>query len=263
VKLHCAALAEGLLESELFGHEKGSFTGAVARRQGRLELADRGTLFLDEVGELSPATQVKLLRFLQEHELERVGGNATIKVDARVVAATHQDLAQAVRAGRFREDLYYRLKVVPIELPPLRERHGDVRLLASAFTTRLARANEKAIAGLADDAVLRLEAYAWPGNVRELENVIERAVVLARGDRIEGGDLPAWVGPQASDGVRAPAVPGASLPELERYAILQTLAHTAGSTRRAAAVLGMSRRKLQYRLRQYRQEERSLSGPAP
>src|SRR5262252_2424856 len=180
VKLHCAALAETLLESELFGHERGAFTGAVARKDGRFSIADGGTLFLDEIGEISPSVQVKLLRFLQEREFERVGGNETITVDVRVIAATNRDLRQMVAEGKFREDLYYRLNVVTIDVPPLRARRSDVPLLATHFLKRFAEENGKRIEGFTDEALERLTRYAWPGNVRELENAIERAVIVSR-----------------------------------------------------------------------------------
>ncbi len=250
VKLHCAALAETLLESELFGHERGSFTGAVARRDGRFQQAHGGTLFLDEIGEISPSIQVKLLRFLQEHEFERVGGNQTIKVDVRVVAATNRDLLARVKQGAFREDLYYRLNVVSIEMPPLRTRVSDIPLLATHFLGRYAKENGKAITGFADAALERLTRYHWPGNVRELENAIERAVVVCRGDTVRPEDLSSAIVPaQSADGV--PAIPGTTLAELERYAILKTLELTGGATSRAAEMLGISPRKIQYKLQEY------------
>jgi len=184
VKLHCAALAETILESELFGHEKGAFTGAVGRREGRFKQADRGTLFLDEIGEISPAIQVKLLRFLQERTFERVGGNETVKVDVRIIAATNRALEAEVAAGKFREDLLYRLNVVNIEMPPLRARPSDLLPLATHFLERFARENGKRIESFSDDAIERIGAYRWPGNVRELENIIERAVVLCDGSKL-------------------------------------------------------------------------------
>ena len=251
VKLHCAALAETLLESELFGHERGSFTGAVARRDGRFQQADGGTLFLDEIGEISPATQVKLLRFLQEHEFERVGGNQTVKVDVRVVAATNRDLLQRVRDGMFREDLYYRLNVVGIEMPSLRERPSDIPLLAAYFLERFAKENGKTIARFSDEALERLAGYAWPGNVRELENAVERAVVVCRGDAIRAEDLSPAIQSSKRPTDGAPAIPGATLSELERYAILKTLEHTGGSTTRASEILKISPRKIQYKLHEY------------
>jgi DNA-binding NtrC family response regulator len=253
VKLHCAALAETLLESELFGHEKGSFTGAAARREGRFEQAHRGTLFLDEIGEIAPSIQVKLLRFLQEHEFERVGGNQTVKVDVRVVAATNRNLLERVKQGHFREDLYYRLNVVAIEMPPLRARPSDIALLASFFLTKYAQENDKKITGITDAALERLAAYNWPGNVRELENAIERAVVVARGDQIRPEDLAPSIVPAGAAARGIPPIPGASLPELERYAILRTLEHTGGSTSRAAEILQISTRKIQYKLHEYQE----------
>jgi two-component system NtrC family response regulator/two-component system response regulator HydG len=256
IKLHCAALAETLLESELFGHEKGAFTGAITRRDGRFQQADGGTLFLDEIGEISPALQVKLLRFLQEREFERVGGNQTIKVDVRIVAATHRDLAREVKAGRFREDLFYRLNVVTIETPPLRARLSDVPLLAARFLRKYAAENGKDISGLSEAALQALLQYTWPGNVRELENAIERAVVVSRHPEIGPQDFAAHImksGAPRQD--ELPRVPGASLAELERYAILKTLEHTGGATSRAAEILGISARTIQYRLREYAEQQ--------
>jgi DNA-binding NtrC family response regulator len=251
VKLHCASLAETLLESELFGHEKGSFTGAVARRDGRFQQADKGTLFLDEIGEISPATQVKLLRFLQEHEFERVGGNQTIKVDVRIIAATNRDLLARVREGKFREDLYYRLNVVSIEMPALRDRPSDIPLLAAHFLAHYSKENGKNISGFSDSALERLARYAWPGNVRELENAMERAVVVCRGAEIRPEDLSPAI--QAARDARdgTPAIPGATLAEIERHAILKTLEQTGGSTSQAAEILGISPRKIQYKLHEY------------
>jgi DNA-binding NtrC family response regulator len=255
VKLHCAALAETLLESELFGHERGSFTGAVARRDGRFQQADRGTLFLDEIGEISPATQVKLLRFLQEHEFERVGGNQTIKVDVRVIAATNRDLLARVKEGKFREDLYYRLNVVTIDIPPLRARTSDVAQLSSHFLDRYARENGKTLNGFTDEALERLARYGWPGNVRELENAIERAVVVARGDRIRPEDLsPSIMAAKGGGPDGMPPIPGSTLAELEKYAILKTLEHTGGSTSRASEILDISPRKIQYKLHDYQDD---------
>ena len=256
IKLHCAALAETLLESELFGHERGAFTGAVARRDGRFQQADGGTLFLDEIGEISPAIQVKLLRFLQEHEFERVGSNHTIKVSVRIVTATSRDLLQRVKQGLFREDLYYRLNVVAIDVPPLRERSTDIGLLAQHFLIRYAKENNKPFTTFSEGAMQRLVHYSWPGNVRELENAIERAVVVCRGDQIRTEDLAATlVVPkaevrQASDGY--PPVPGSSLAAVERFTILKTLEYTGGSAPRAAEILGTSLRNIQYKLQAYK-----------
>lgn len=252
IKLHCAALTESLLESELFGHERGAFTGAYTRRDGRIKQADGGTLFLDEIGEISPATQIKLLRFLQEREFEMVGGKETIKVDVRIIAATNRELTKDVQEGRFREDLYCRLNVVSIETPALRARPADIPLLALRLLRKYAEENGKAIATVSETALLQLMQYRWPGNVRELENAIERAVVLCRSLEIRPRDLPFHIGPPAgSDKDGMPSVPGATLAQLERYAILRTLEHTGGSTARAAEILGISSRIIQYRLREY------------
>jgi DNA-binding NtrC family response regulator len=250
VRLHCAALSESLLESELFGHERGAFTGAVGRREGRFKQADGGTLFLDEIGEISPAVQVKLLRFLQEKAFERVGGNETLRVDVRVIAATNRDLGAEIRKGTFREDLFYRLDVVTVELPPLRDRRGDIPPLASFFLSRYAAENGRSIETFADDALEVLVAYGWPGNVRELENVVERAVVLCDGPRIERKHLPASLVPAEERG-GPPPIPGSTIAELEKYAILRTLEACGGSTSKAATVLGVSPRKIQYKLHEY------------
>ncbi len=249
VKLHCAALAESLLESELFGHERGAFTGAVGRRDGRFQQADGGTLFLDEIGEISPAIQVKLLRFLQEHEFERVGGNETLQVNVRVLAATNRDLKAEVERGRFREDLYYRLNVITLAMPALRERPSDVPLLASHFLQKYAAENGKVVSGFTDETLARLSGYGWPGNVRELENTIERAVVLCNGERITAAELPPHVhAPVGPGGIQ---IPGSTLEKIERYTITKTLEAAGGSTSKAAEVLGISVRKIQYKLHEY------------
>jgi DNA-binding NtrC family response regulator len=250
VRLNCAALAEGLLESELFGHERGAFTGAVGRREGRFKQADGGTLFLDEVSEIPAATQVKLLRFLQERAFERVGGNETLHVDVRILAATNRDLRELIEKGEFREDLFYRLNVVTLEIPPLRERKSDIAPLATFFLARYADENGKKLEGFDDEALAALEGYPWPGNVRELENAIERAVVLSDGPRIGVAQLPANVAPRPTRG-GSPEIPGASLYDLERYAILRTLESCGGATSKAAAILGISSRKIQYKLHEY------------
>jgi DNA-binding NtrC family response regulator len=250
VRLNCASLAESLLESELFGHEKGSFTGALARRKGRFEQADAGTLFLDEISEVPKPLQVKLLRFLQEREFERVGGNETIRVDVRIVAATNRDLKQCVQDGTFREDLYYRLDVVRIDVPPLRTRRSDIPILAHHFLHRFAKENERELKGFSDEAMQALLAHAWPGNVRELENAVERAVVLAPGPMIEREHLPMPT-VHAEAGSVGAFVPGMTLAELERVAILRTLEACENSTLKAAEMLGISRRKVQYRLREW------------
>jgi two-component system, NtrC family, response regulator len=252
VKVACAALSETLLESELFGHERGSFTGAIGRKEGRFELADTGTLFLDEIGEISPTVQVKLLRALQTREFERVGGTQSIKVDVRVVAATNRDLATEVKAGRFREDLYYRLNVVAVTLPPLRRRKGDVPALAAHFIDKYAKAYGKDIRGLAPGTLNALLSHDWPGNVRELENAIERAVVLAKAGDLTADDLPSTLrGPRPAGRGDSSLIPGATMEQIEREAILRTLELVGGSTSRAAEMLGISVRKIQYRLKEY------------
>jgi two-component system, NtrC family, response regulator HydG len=256
VAVHCAALADSLLESELFGHEKGAFTGADRRRLGRFEQAHGGTLFLDEIGEVPMATQLKLLRLLQERTLERVGGNATIPIDVRVVAATSKELTREVADGTFREDLYYRLNVVHIEMPPLRVRGHDVIILAEHFLQKFARENHRRIDGLSDDARAKILSHSWPGNVRELENAMERAVVFSDGPLVDVQALPFESVPLGFDDI---LVPGASLAEIERYAIIKTLAAVHGSTSRAAEVLRVSVRTIQYRLHEYGAVESELS----
>jgi DNA-binding NtrC family response regulator len=256
VKVACAALSETLLESELFGHERGSFTGAIGRKEGRFELADGGTLFLDEIGEMSPTLQVKLLRALQTREFERVGGTSSIKVDVRVVAATNRDLAAEVKAGRFREDLYYRLNVVAVTLPPLRRRRGDIPALAAHFIEKYGTAYGKDIKGLTPGTLNALLGHDWPGNIRELENAIERGVVLCKGTELTADDLPStlrWPRPIRRDG--GGLIPGASLAEIEREAILRTLELLGGSTSGAAEMLGISVRKIQYRLKEFAGEK--------
>jgi two-component system, NtrC family, response regulator HydG len=249
VTLQCAALAESLLESELFGHEKGSFTGADKKRIGRFEQANGGTLFLDEIGEIPMATQIKLLRVLQERTFERVGSNESISVDVRVVAATNKDLAEEVREKRFREDLYYRLNVVRIEMPPLRQRGNDIVLLAEHFLQRFARENNRRIDSFSEAARAKLVAHRWPGNVRELENAIERAVVFTEGEVVEAEALPFDATPATIEG--GPRIPGATMAELEKHAILSTLEAVNGSTSKAAEMLDISARTIQYRLHEY------------
>ncbi len=262
VKVNCAALTESLLESELFGHEKGSFTGALGRREGRFELANNGTLFLDELGEVSAGLQVKLLRVLQQQEFERVGGTQTVKVDVRVVAATNRDLEAEVKAGRFREDLYYRLNVVSVVLPPLRRRKSDLPALVNHFLEHYGRVHDKSMTGLAPGTLNALLSYDWPGNVRELGNVIERAVVLARGSELTSDDLPAALrGPRPAVVGGGNLIPGATLYDIEREAILRTLELVDGSTSRAADVLRISVRKIQYRLKEYADADRSAAKP--
>jgi len=251
IRLNCASLSETLLESELFGHERGSFTGALARREGRFKQADGGTLFLDEVSEIPPSVQIKLLRFLQEREFERVGGNETLKVDVRVVAATNRNLKQRVDDGRFREDLYYRLKVVQLDVPPLRVRRSDIPLLAYEFLRKYARENDRPVKGLMDEALQHLMIYPWPGNVRELENAIERAVVMCESDLVARSDLPSSAHGDLQDGSVMALIPGITMSELERIAILRTLDAVDGSTARASEILGISQRKIQYRVKEW------------
>jgi len=251
IRLNCASLSETLLESELFGHERGSFTGALARREGRFKQADGGTLFLDEVSEIPLGVQIKLLRFLQEREFERVGGNETLKVDVRVVAATNRNLKQRVDEGRFREDLFYRLKVVQLDVPPLRVRRSDIPLLAHAFLRKYAAENDRAVQGLTEEALQHLMIYPWPGNVRELENAIERSVVMCEGDLIHREDLPTSAHGDLQNGSVMTLIPGITMAELERLAILRTLDAVDGSTARAAEILGISQRKIQYRVKEW------------
>jgi DNA-binding NtrC family response regulator len=261
VRLHCAALSETLLESELFGHEKGSFTGATGRRQGRFEQADGGTLFLDEIAEIPQVTQVKLLRFLQQREFERVGSNKTIQVDVRIIAATNRDLEEEVKAGRFREDLYYRLNVIRIKTPPLRTRRSDIPVLVRHFAAKFAEENRKAIRDISASTLVRLESYPWPGNVRELENIIERAVVLAEGELLEERHLPSDFGKEmfaVHDEIR---IPGSTLADIERFAILKTHEVAGGHTAQTARTLGISVRKVQYKLKEYQGGELSEEEP--
>lgn len=248
VRLNCASLAHSVLESELFGHEKGAFTGAGLQRKGRFEQAHNGTLFLDEVSEIPLDIQVKLLRFLQEREFERVGGDKTLCVDVRVVAAANRDLKAMVDDRSFREDLYYRLNVVRLEVPPLRARPSDILVLADWFLNRYAAENEVQVTRFTDSAREALLSHPWPGNVRELQNMIEQAVVLCEGEAIDAADLPIAAEPAEDEPLRL-MIPGITLAELERYAILKTLESVGGSPSRAAAILGVSRRTVQYRMR--------------
>ncbi len=266
VKVNCGAIPDTLLESELFGHERGAFTDARKAKKGRFELAHGGTIFLDEIGEMAPPLQVKLLRVLQERELERLGGQGqVIPLDIRLMAATNQDLEQMVRQGTFREDLYYRINVITIPVPPLRDRPGDIELLASHFCARFTARNKKAFRGISPEALERLRSLRWPGNVRELENVIERAVVLGQGE---------WIKPEhlvdGSDAMRPPSDPGTRrgssedqlvraaleagtpLDQWERELIRKALERTRGNVTQAARVLGLTRRTLQYRIEKHR-----------
>ena len=246
VPVSCAALPESLLESELFGHEKGAFTGAHAQRKGKFEFANRGTLFLDEIGEMSANIQVHLLRVLEEKAFTRVGGNELIKVDVRIISATNKDIEKAVASGQFREDLYYRLNVVTIELPPLRERKEDIPLLAQHFLKEFALENQKEISGFSPEVTDFLLKYQWPGNVRELENTIERSVILAQNSYIEIADLLQKNSPLVSS-----ALIGRSLREVERSHILNILSETGGNYSEAARILAISRATLYNKAKVY------------
>ncbi len=253
VAVSCAALTESLLESELFGHEKGAFTGAVARRKGKFESASGGTLFLDEVGDISPKLQLDLLRVLEERKLHRVGGAEPIEVDVRIVAATNRDLRRAVQEGSFREDLFYRLNVIPIVMPPLRERKEDVPLLVEYFIENLSVEMKKKLDGVSPEAMAALMAQSWPGNVRELRNVLERGAVVAKGSVIQLPDLGLTVLPGPEAGQRDPV----TLEEVERRHIAQVLLHTGGNVSQAARVLDIDRVTLYNKMRKYQ-----LSRPA-
>jgi len=259
VAVNCAALPETLLESELFGYEKGAFTGAAGRKEGRFELANGGTLFLDEVADLSLVTQPKILRVLQEGEFERLGATRSIQVDVRIVAATNQDLADMVKDRRFREDLYYRLNVITVRVPPLRERHEDIRVLAQHYLRVYAAKNGRKLEGFSNEALERLESYAWPGNVRELENLIERTVLLARKDRIDAEDLPEEVA-----GVKRPPrdaileLVGTPLADIEQRLLDETLRITGGNKTQAAKLLGIDVRTVARKLE--RREDDSAEG---
>ena len=255
VKVACGALTETLLESELFGHEKGAFTGAIKRKLGRFELADKGTLFLDEIGDVSPAVQVKLLRVLQEREFERVGGEETISADVRVLSATHRDMKAEVAAGRFREDLFYRLHVVPVEVPPLRERREDIARLCAHFIAKLGPRTNPAVRGIDEGALARLSAYQWPGNVRELENAIEQSLVFAEGERIDARALPAFLKVQTPENALALPAGNMSLTEiledLERQLIEKAYDKAGGVKTECARLLGVKTSALYYKLEKY------------
>jgi DNA-binding NtrC family response regulator len=263
IKVNCAAIPEGLLESELFGHERGAFTGATTQKPGKFELAHGGTLFLDEVGDMSLATQAKILRALEDREIYRVGGTKPVKVDARIVAATNKPLIEAVQQKEFREDLYHRLNVFPILLPPLRQRSGDIPLLAEAVLRDMAPSLARPIKGMSAAALERLMGYSWPGNVRELRNVIERATVLAEHDMIEVEDLPVYLHAP----VEGPKTPGdedrgldARVAEIERQWILEALRESRGIQTQAARRLGINERSLWYRIKKFGIDPDSLKG---
>ena len=251
VAVSCAALAETLLESEFFGHEKGAFTGAVAQRKGKFELADGGTIFLDEIGDVSPKLQVDLLRVLQERRFFRVGGTEEISVDVRVIAATHRDLAADVREGRFRDDLYYRLNVINIRIPPLRERVEDVPLLAQEFLDRLAHELARPVSGISEEALRVLMDHRWPGNVRELENAVERALVTCKTGVLGAEDFAFLARPAAAPGGGTPLPAGLTLQEMEKEYVTATLARLQGNVKAAAEALGIDRSTLYEKIRKY------------
>ena len=253
IKVNCASLTPTLLESELFGHEKGAFTGAIARKKGRFELADGGTLFLDEIGEIDLSTQVKLLRILQERQFERVGGEETLTVDVRVVAATNRNLAEEVKKGNFREDLYFRLNVVHIEVPPLRERKEDIPLLISHFLETLSSKNNRKVDSISAQARKALFAYSWPGNIRELQNAIEAGVVMCHGRTIELEDLPEQIKSIDNEDMLSVKL-GSSLEEVEKELITRTISFCGGNKTKAATVLGIGRKTLHRKLLEYNME---------
>jgi len=249
--VNCAALPESVIESELFGHEKGAFTGAIRERQGRFELADRGSIFLDEIGDLTPAMQIRLLRVLQEREFERVGSTDTIKVNVRVIAATNRELEMLMEQGTFRQDLYYRLNVFPIHLPPLRERKSDILDLANFFVEKYSKANGKNVRRISTPAIDMLMSYHWPGNVRELENCIERAVLLSNDDVVHGHHLPPTLQTaEASNTVMAGTLENA-LDAVEREMIIEALKNARGNKAKAARDLGISERIMGLRVRKH------------
>jgi two-component system response regulator HydG len=251
IKVNCAAIVENLLESELFGHEKGAFTGAEKRREGKFVQADGGTLFLDEIGDTSQAMQVKLLRVLQEQELQRVGGEETISVDVRIIAATNRDLEEEVTAGRFREDLYYRLNVVMLTVPPLRERSSDIVLLVEHFAEKFAKKNRRALDKITDQCMNYLKQYSWPGNVRELENAIERGIILMRGTELTEKSLPLPIQKMSLKESEIDEQSPTSLFDVEKQLIMKTIKETDGNKSEAARRLGITRKTLQNKLNKY------------
>ncbi|MEX2445441.1 MAG: sigma-54 dependent transcriptional regulator [Alkalispirochaeta sp.] len=251
VKVHCAALSESLLESELFGHEKGAFTGAIGRKRGRFELAHTGTIFLDEIGEINQSVQIKILRVLQEKQFERVGGEDTLTVDVRIVSATNRELRQEIESGRFREDLFYRLNVVNVHVPPLRERKEDIPLLTASFIKEFAKENKKPVEGIDARARSALHKYHWPGNIRELRNSIESAVVMAKNTYITVDDLPPSISQGADEGDSITISVGSRLDEAEREVIRSTLAACNGNKTRTAEVLGIGRKTLHRKIAEY------------
>ena len=255
IKVHCASLSSTLLESELFGHEKGAFTGATSQKKGRFELADGGTLFLDEIGEIDAATQVKLLRVLQEREFERVGGEKTISVDVRGIAATNRDLKEEVRKGNFREDLYFRLAVVEINVPPLRERKEDIDLLSLSFVKEVAKENGREIDGISPHARKALFSYSWPGNIRELKNCMESAVVMAKGKTIEFDDLPSHIRGESEKEKAISLELPITMEEAEKALIMETISFASGNKTKAAELLGIGRKTLHRKLSEWKVED--------
>jgi two-component system response regulator AtoC len=258
MNITCSALPEALLESELFGHERGAFTGADRQKRGLFELADGGTVFLDEIGEMVPGLQSKLLRFLEEKAFKRVGGSTDIRVDARVIAATNRNLQDEVRQGKFREDLFYRLNVLPIALPPLRDRREDIPLLAKFYVDAFNTEFKKKVHGVSSEAMRRLEDYGWPGNVRELRNAIERAMLLTDGETLDVGDFPLGMGATLGVGnrVELPAT-GIRLDDLERSLVVQALERTGWNQTKAATLLGLNRDQIRYRVEKFQLERTS------
>ncbi len=250
IKVNCAALNENLLESELFGHEAGAFTGAIVRRKGRFEQADQGTLFLDEIGDMSLKTQAKILRVLQEGELDRLGGSETIKVDVRLLAATHRDLQEMIKERSFRHDLFFRLSVVPVDLPPLRERNSDIPELAALFLAKYTAKNKKDIKAFTPEVLRIFMSHQWPGNIRELENTVERAVILCPGEQITVRELPPQLQPAGTSGSQSDPLP-VTLRDMEREMIRATLAQNQGNRSKTAKILGVARQTLLNKLKEY------------
>ena len=253
-KVNCGALPESVVESELFGHERGAFTGAIATRKGRFELAHGGTIFLDEIGDLSPTTQIKLLRVLQEREFERVGGSTTIKTDVRIITATNRDLEELIKENRFREDLYYRLNVFPIHVPPLRERKTDIPLLADYFVEKFSKANMKEVVRISTPAIDMLMSYHWPGNVRELENCMERAVLLSSDKVIYSHHLPPTLQTAQASGTTQGGALDITLDSMERELLVDALKTAGGNKAKAARALGISERVIGLRVKKHQIE---------